>query len=239
MTIGNESDGHESDPGRTIHVAVEVSRKSWTVGVHAPGASRTALHSIPAADAGALEALVERAGEALRHDRDVEPLVLCVYEAGYEGFWLARRLARRGVETLVLDPASLPISRKAARVKTDRVDARRMVRALVAFDRGDRQAMGAVRVPGVEEEDRRRPRTRGRAGVRPIAGRADTCRRTQGSRRLERRAHDRRENGSRTGAGAPGTEPDKSGEFGGVAAPMSAGQSAALGWPSSRPSTCD
>ena len=156
MTIGNESDGRESDPGRTIHVAVEVSRKSWTVGVHAPGASRVALHSIPAADAGALEALVERTGEALRHDRGVEPRVLCVYEAGYEGFWLARRLAGRGVETLVLDPASLPISRKAARVKTDRVDARRMVRALVAFDRGDRQAMGAVRVPGVEEEDRRR-----------------------------------------------------------------------------------
>ena len=156
MAIGDKSDRRECEPDRTIHVAVEVSRKSWTVGLRAPGASRIELHSIPAADTVALDALIGQASEALRHDDGVEPRVVCGYEAGYEGFWLARRMARHRIETLVLDPASLPISRKGARVKTDRVDAARMVRALIAFDRGDQQAMSTVRIPSIEEEDRRR-----------------------------------------------------------------------------------
>ena len=83
--------------------------------------------------------------------------VLCCYEAGYEGFWLARWLALElSVETVVLDPASLPVDRKAKQRKTDRIDARRMVRALVAHDRGDTTALRRVRVPSVEQEDNRR-----------------------------------------------------------------------------------
>ena len=82
--------------------------------------------------------------------------MLCGYEAGYEGFWLARRLARLGVDALVLDPASLPASRKARRPKTDRLDAAAMLRALLARERGEPLAPGPVRVPSVAEEDRRR-----------------------------------------------------------------------------------
>ena len=140
----------------TIYAAVEVSRKSWTVALHAPDANRIGLHTVPAADTAALAGLIDRARDALERGHGLRPRVLCGYEAGYEGFWLARRLARPGVEPLVLDPASLPASRKARRAKTDRLDAARMVRALMAFDRGEPLAPGTVRVPSVEEEDRRR-----------------------------------------------------------------------------------
>ena len=99
---------------------------------------------------------MDRARDALERQHGLRPRVLCGYEAGYEGFWLARRLARLGAEPLVLDPASLPASRKAKRAKTDRLDAAGMVRALMAFDRGEPLAPGTVRVPSVEEEDRRR-----------------------------------------------------------------------------------
>ena len=140
----------------TIYAAVEVSRKSWTVALHAPNADRIGLHTIPAADIGALAGLMDRARDTLERERGPRPRVLCGYEAGYEGFWLARRLARLGVETLVLDPASLPASRRAKRVKTDRLDAARMLRALMTFDRGEPRVLSPVRVPSVEEEDRRR-----------------------------------------------------------------------------------
>ena len=149
-------DGARNAAGHTIYAAVEVSRKSWTVALHAPDAGRIGLHTVPAADTAALAGLMDRARDALERRHGLRPRVLCGYEAGYEGFWLARRLAQLGVEPLVLDPASLPASRKAKRAKTDRLDAAGMVRALMAFDRGEPPAPGTVRVPSVEEEDRRR-----------------------------------------------------------------------------------
>ena len=142
--------------GHTIYAAVEVSRKSWTVALHTRNTGRIGLHTVPAANTAALAGLIDRAREALERGRGPRPRVLCGYEAGYEGFWLARCLARLGVEPFVLDPASLPASRKARRAKTDRLDAAGMVRALMAFDRGEPLAPGTVRIPGVEEEDRRR-----------------------------------------------------------------------------------
>ena len=158
MGKSNEAgvDEARNAPRCTIYAAVEVSRKSWTVALQAPDAGRIGLHTVPAADATALAGLMDRARDALERERGSRPRVLCGYEAGYEGFWLARRLARLGVETFVLDPASLPASRRAKRIKTDRLDAAGMLRALMAFDRGEPLAPGTVRVPSVEEEDRRR-----------------------------------------------------------------------------------
>ena len=157
METVNEAGEARNAAGRTIYAAVEVSRKHWVVALHAPDASRIELHTVPAADAGALAGLLmKRVREAPKRERGLRPRVLCGYEAGYEGFWLARRLARLGIETLVLDPASLPASRKARRAKTDRLDAAGMVRALMAFDRGEPWGLNPVRVPSVAEEDRRR-----------------------------------------------------------------------------------
>ena len=158
MATLNEAgvDDARNAAGHTIYVAVEVSRKSWVVALHARNTGRIGLHTVPAADTVALAGLIDRARDALERGHGLRPRVLCGYEAGYEGFWLARRLARLGVEPLVLDPASLPASRKARRAKTDRLDAAGMVRALIAFDRGEPLAPGTVRVPSVAEEDRRR-----------------------------------------------------------------------------------
>ena len=71
--------------------------------------------------------------------------------AGYDGFWLQRRLAQDGIACRVMDPASLKVDRRARRVKTDRVDAESLLRALQAWRRGDRQACRFIRVPSVEE----------------------------------------------------------------------------------------
>ena len=141
----------------TLYVAIELSRKSWVVGLKSPLGEKIGLHTLGAADVASLKKLIERhrsrAEQAL--GRGVE--VRVCYEAGYEGFWLARWLEQEmGLETVVLDPASLLVNRKAKQRKTDRIDAKKMVRALLAYDRGDAAVLSRVRVPSVEEEDRKR-----------------------------------------------------------------------------------
>ena len=65
-----------------------------------------------------------------RYRRDAQARALapigieCVFEAGYDGFWLQRRLAQAGIACRVMDPSSLKVDRRARRVKTDRVDAK-------------------------------------------------------------------------------------------------------------------
>ena len=157
MPPRNETAAPAAVEHSTLYVAVEMSRKSWVVGIKGPCGARIGIHTLAPSDADGLEALIARqrakgvraAGGSVR--------VLCCYEAGYEGFWLARRLVRdMSLEMVVLDPASLPVNRKAKQRKTDRIDARKMVRALLAYDRGETTALSRVRVPSVAEEDRRR-----------------------------------------------------------------------------------
>jgi len=82
--------------------------------------------------------------------------VMSCYEAGYDGFWLHRQLEAHGVCNYVIDPASLQVDRRARRVKTDRIDAERLLRSLMAYLRGEPKVWSAVRVPSVAEEDARR-----------------------------------------------------------------------------------
>ena len=78
------------------------------------------------------------------------------YEAGYDGFWLQRRLSAEGIHCWVMDPGSLQVDRKARRAKTDRLDAAMLPRAPMAWWRGDRAACHMVQVPSIEREDARR-----------------------------------------------------------------------------------
>ena len=122
----------------TLYVAIEISGKSWVVGIKGPTSERIGLYSLGSADVEGLGALIERHRTKAERDLGREVRTLCCYEAGYEGFWLVRWLERTlSVETVVLDPASLLVNRKAKQRKTDRIDARKMVRALLAHDQQD------------------------------------------------------------------------------------------------------
>lgn len=95
--------------------------------------------------------------EAVRARWDLagEVRVVVGYEAGQDGFWLARALEEAGLEAVVIDPASVPVERHRRRRKTDRLDALRLVLALRRWLRGEFEAMRAVRVPSAEVEDQR------------------------------------------------------------------------------------
>lgn len=144
--------------GGTIYVAVELSMSSWVIGLVDPRSGKISRHQIACGDVDRLMVLVERARKAAGCDR----VVLC-YEAGRDGFWISRTLQQRGLEVLVLDPASLPVDRRRRRAKTDGLDVEMLLRAVMAHERGEPRACSIVRVPSVEEEDvRRLPRERER-----------------------------------------------------------------------------
>ena len=154
------NDLNDAAPSRgevsTLYVAVEVSDKSWVVGIGDPqDPGKVSMHTLPPADA---EGLVAKIGNACDRAGD-PPRVLLTYEAGYEGFWLARRLGGREgrrIDVVMCDPAGLEVVRRAKAAKTDRIDAKRMIRALAAWDRGETEALSRVRIPTVEEEDAKR-----------------------------------------------------------------------------------
>jgi len=81
---------------------------------------------------------------------------MAIQEAGLDGFWLHRLLIDNGVESTVVDPASIAVDRRHRRVKTDSVDGETLLRTSMAFARGERRVCSMVRAPSPEEEDRRR-----------------------------------------------------------------------------------
>ena len=145
----------DCDPAR-IFVAIELSKKNWMAAVLTPLADKVSLHTLPAGDGEALLMLLGRTRRrvAAALSRPVE-IVSC-YEAGYDGFWLHRLLGAHGVKNHVFDPASLQVSRRARRAKTDRIDVHGLLRALLAHLRGEPKVVSVVRVPSAAEEDARR-----------------------------------------------------------------------------------
>jgi transposase len=140
-----------------IFIAIEMSRSKWVVGTHLPTSGKIGIYALPWGDVAALHALIDRLrSRAADMLGMVDVPILCCYEAGYEGFWVHRRLTAAGLRVLVIDPSSLLVNRRAKRAKTDRLDAKAMIRALMAYNRGEDQVLRAVHVPSIEQEDERR-----------------------------------------------------------------------------------
>jgi transposase len=144
------------DHDSTLVVALELSGKSWEVGAVVPGLARRPRRRLDARDrAGLLAALEKWKGEAKAAGRVVRRVVL-TYEAGRDGFWIARDLLARGIEVQVLHPASIPVHR-GRRAKTDRIDLDLLLRTFLAWLRGEPRACSMVRIISEAEEEMRQP----------------------------------------------------------------------------------
>jgi len=141
----------------TVLAAIELSKTTWLLAIHDPTSNKVSRRRSDGGDVEALIGILQRCRRAVQAHVGVEVAIECVFEAGYDGFWLHRRLTQAGIASRVMDPASLKVDRRARRVKTDRVDAESLLRALQSWRRGDRQACAFVRVPSVDDEDARRP----------------------------------------------------------------------------------
>jgi transposase len=142
--------------GAVVFVAVELSKASWLLAAQASPSGKTSSHKLDGGDVAGLLALLRRLQARERRADGEEVRVVLGHEAGYDGFWLQRRLSAEGIACWVMDPGSLQVDRRARRAKTDRLDAAMLLRALMAWCRGDRSACRMVQVPSAEREDARR-----------------------------------------------------------------------------------
>lgn len=164
------------DHDSTLVAALELSGKSWQVGAVVPGLARRPRRRLAPRDmAGLLAALERWTAEALAAGRVVRRVVL-TYEAGRDGFWIARDLLARGIEVQIMHPASIPV-RRGRRAKTDRIDLDMLLRTFLAWLRGEPRACSMVRLPSEAEEDLRRP---GRERERLVSERGQLENRIEG-----------------------------------------------------------
>jgi len=140
----------------TLIAVVELGQSSWLIAGIVPGLERQPLKKL-AADPDALLQLLHRwRNEAVQAGRSIKRIALA-YEAGRDGFWLARWLRAHQIEAHVIHPASVPVSREHRRAKTDRLDAELLKRAFLGWLRGEPKHCTMAAIPTLEDEDARRP----------------------------------------------------------------------------------
>lgn len=140
-----------------IFLSLELSKSTWLVTSLSPGSEKMSRHSVPGGDMPALLACLNILREKARARKGRLYRVITIQEAGLDGFWIHRALEAEGwITSHVVDAASIAVSRKRRRAKTDRIDGETLVRTLMAWMRGEPRVCSMVRVPTVEEEDRRR-----------------------------------------------------------------------------------
>jgi len=142
--------------GTTLVAVIELSLSSWLIAGVVPGVARQPLKKL-APDAAELLRLLHRwRDEAVRSGATIERIVVA-YEAGRDGFWLARWLLAHEIETHVIHSTSVAVSREHRRAKTDRLDTAMLLRVFMGWLRGERGHCGMVAIPTMNEEDAKRP----------------------------------------------------------------------------------
>jgi len=144
------------DQASTLIAVIEMSESSWLVGAIVPGLRREPRKKL-AADEAALLRLLERWREAAEKAGARITRLVVAYEAGRDGFWLARWLRARGVEAHVIHPTSVAVSREHRRAKTDRLDLALLKRSLLGWLRGEEKHCSMAAIPTLAEEDAKRP----------------------------------------------------------------------------------
>src|SRR5258705_167248 len=130
------------DQDSTIIAVVEMSQSSWLVAGMLPGIERQPRKKLEPSAERLLGLLHRWRDEAVRAGRKITRIALA-FEAGRDGFWLARWLRARGVEAHVIHPSSVAVSREHRRAKTDRLDPELLKRGFLGGlrrqpDQGDR-----------------------------------------------------------------------------------------------------
>jgi transposase len=140
----------------SLFVSLELSQARWLVTLLAPGSDTMSKHTSPGGDGEALLALLAR--QRTRAERHCgQPVrIVVIQEAGLDGFWIHRRLEANGIESYVVEPASISVSRRHRRAKTDAIDGEALLRTLMAYKRGEPRVCSMVVPPSPDEEDRRR-----------------------------------------------------------------------------------
>ncbi len=155
MWTFDQTDTPAASEYATVHMAFELSKANWKIGVLLPGSPKLSRFTVKGGDVttlsgrlASLRAKAERCGKPVR--------ILSCYEAGLDGHWLHRWLTDQGVTSYIVDPSSIEVSRRGRRAKTDRIDLEKLMRAFLAYLRGEPRVCSMLHVPSAQDEDRKR-----------------------------------------------------------------------------------
>ena len=151
MTTNSRS--QNTTPSSRLHMSLELSAAKWKLGFSDQLGRKPRVRSMPAGQFDQLQEEIARAKQTFGLAPET-PVVSC-YEAGRDGFWIHRCLVSMGIESHIVEPASIEVNRRKRRAKTDRIDGEKIVVALMRFKAGDRFACRMIRVPDVDVEDAR------------------------------------------------------------------------------------
>jgi transposase len=140
----------------TLIAVIEMSQTSWLVAGILPAVERRPLKKLPPDKEALLRLLQRWQDEVTKAGRTITRIAVA-FEAGRDGFWLARWLRVRGIETYVIHPTSVAVSREHRRAKTDRLDTEMLKRVFLGWLRGEPNHCSMVAIPTLEEEDAKRP----------------------------------------------------------------------------------
>jgi transposase len=146
------NDKLSTQPGG-LYLAFELGEGAWKLAFTIGIGQKPRQRSMPARDLRRLEQEIAKAKKRFGLAEDA--VVHSCYEAGRDGFWLHRHLITQGIDSIVVDSASIEVNRRMRRAKTDRLDAVNLVTMLLRYHNGERKVWSVVRVPGVTDEDAR------------------------------------------------------------------------------------
>jgi len=136
-----------------LYVAFELSNKRWKLGFSVGLGQKVRIRTIDSGDLIALKSEIALARKRFHLAEEV-PVMSC-YEAGRDGFWLHRFLAKEGVRNHIVDSASIEVNRRKRRVKADKLDVNSLARMLIRYSLGEKKIWSVIRVPSAEDEDGR------------------------------------------------------------------------------------
>ena len=140
----------------TLFASLELSKSKWGVTINSPGGERFSKHVVEGGDGAGLLDLLSRSKAKAEQRCGIGVKAVVIQEAGLDGFWIHRLLIGAGIESHVVDAASIAVARRHRRAKTDAIDGETLLRTLMAWARGERRVCSMVCAPSPEEEDRRR-----------------------------------------------------------------------------------
>jgi transposase len=140
----------------TLIAVIDLGLKRWLMTGLVPGARRQPLKTFDAEAHEVLRLLHLWRDAAIKAGRAIKRIAVA-FEAGRDGFWLARWLGARGIEAYVIHASSIPVPREHRRAKTDRLDAQLLMRAFLGWLRGERKHCSMAAIPTLAEEDSKRP----------------------------------------------------------------------------------
>lgn len=145
------NDYNQNEP--TLFLAFELGWKKWELAFSIGAGQKPRRRSIEGGQLDSLQSEIASAKKRFGLSKGTK--VKSCYEAGRDGFWLHRYLTTEGIENVIVDSSSIEVNRRKRRAKTDRLDAEKLLLLLMRYHHGEDKVWSILRVPSVEEEDRR------------------------------------------------------------------------------------